>query len=110
MNGELVIVTLIVAVGTWAVRFLPTKLPLDTIAPGGRVSRFLNATGPAAIAALTVATFLPLLEADLGALTLLGAGVAGTVGGFFIKRDISFATLAGALVYGLAYWAMAAPW
>lgn len=104
MTIEVLLIGLIVGVGTWAMRFLPTRLNVSSVDPDGPVSRFLNATGPAAITALTVAAFLPLLQADLRAMTLLSAGVAGTIAGFFVRRDISVATVAGAVAYGLAFW------
>lgn len=104
MNLELVIVVLIVGVGTWAMRFLPTRIDVSSIKPDGPVSRFLDATGPAAIAALCVASFLPMIEADWHALTMLAAGLFGTVLGFRLVRDMSFSCLMGAAAYALAFW------
>lgn len=104
MNGELVLVALIVGLGTWAMRVVPTLLSARSVDPDGPVSRFLNATGPAAIAALCVASFLPLLEADWRPILMLGAGIAGTILGFWIRRDISLATVLGAAAYGLTFW------
>ncbi|WP_196259850.1 AzlD domain-containing protein [Pelagibacterium limicola] len=104
MNTDLLITALIVGIGTWLMRFLPTRIDTSAITPDGPVSRFLDATGPAAIAALCVASFLPMMEADWSALTMLAAGVAGTFLGFRLRRDISLACVCGAAAYGLAYW------
>lgn len=104
MNADLLFVGLIVGVGTWAMRYLPTRIDVSSIRPGSPVSRFLDATGPAAIAALCVASFLPLIEADIKALAMLAAGLAGTYFGFRLGRDISVSSIGGALGYGLAFW------
>lgn len=104
MNIDLVIVAVIVGVGTWAMRFLPTRIDVSSIKPDGPASRFLDATGPAAIAALCVASFLPMVEADWRALMMLCAGLAGTFLGFRLSRDISLASIAGAAAYALAFW------
>lgn len=104
MNGDLLIIVLIVGVGTWSMRFLPTRIDVSSIKPGSPASRFLDATGPAAIAALCVASFLPMVEAGWNALIMLAAGLAGTVAGFRLGRDISLASLCGAAGYGLAFW------
>lgn len=104
MNTELIIIGLIVGIGTWAMRFLPTRIDVSSIKPDSPVSRFLDATGPAAIAALCVASFLPMIDADWRALTMLAAGLAGTYIGFKIARDISLAAILGAAAYALAFW------
>jgi branched-subunit amino acid transport protein len=104
MNIDLLVTALIVGIGTWLMRFLPTRIDTSAIKPDGPVSRFLDATGPAAIAALCVASFLPMIEADARALAMLAAGLAGTVLGFRLRHDISFATICGAASYGLAFW------
>ena len=104
MNTELLVTTLIVGIGTWLMRYLPTRIDTSAIKPDGPVSRFLDATGPAAIAALCVASFLPMIRADTEALMLLAAGLAGTFVGFRLRRDISLASVTGAAFYGLAFW------
>lgn len=104
MTTEFILMALIVGVGTWAMRFLPTRINVSSIKPDSPASRFLDATGPAAIAALCVASFLPMIEADWRALTMLAAGLAGTFIGFRIGRDISLASILGAAFYALAYW------
>lgn len=104
MNADLLFVGLIVGVGTWAMRYLPTRIDVSSIRPGSPVSRFLDATGPAAIAALCVASFLPLVEPDAKALLMLAAGLGGTFLGFRLNRDISLASIGGAAGYALAFW------
>lgn len=104
MNSDFLIVTLIVGIGTWALRYLPSRIDMSSVTPGGPVSRFLEATGPAAIAALCVAAFLPMVEADMVAMIKLAAGLAGTFLGFKLSRDMSVAAIAGAAGYALAFW------
>ncbi|WP_404400345.1 AzlD domain-containing protein [Pelagibacterium halotolerans] len=103
MNIDLVIITLIVGIGTWVFRVLPTKIDLSAGNPGGPVSRFLAATGPAAIAALFAVSFLPMLEPDITVLAPIAVGIAATVAGFIFKRDVALATFIGAIAYGIAY-------
>ncbi|MCD7058707.1 AzlD domain-containing protein [Pelagibacterium xiamenense] len=103
MNADLVIITLIVGIGTWVFRVLPTKIDLTAGRPGGPVSRFLAATGPAAIAALFAVSFLPMLEPDMTVLAPVAIGIAATVAGFAFRRDVALATVFGAIAYGLAY-------
>lgn len=103
MNTDLVIVTLLVGAGTWAMRFLPTKLNLGSTSPDSRLSRFLSAIGPAAIAALCVAAFLPMAVPDWQVLAPAGAGIAGVTAMYVWRRDVSLATICGAVCYGIAY-------
>ena len=88
-----------------AFRYFPTKANLSAIAPDGLLSRFLAATGPAAIATLFVASALPMVGG--GATLPLISGVAGVVGVFAITRSVVGATLAGSAAYGLVYWGAA---
>ena len=103
MNTELLIVTVLVGLGTWMLRFLPTRFMRGTGDPQAPLSRFLSATGPAAIAALYVGAILPMLSPELGAIAPLVMGSAAVVGIYFWRRDVSLATLGGAIVYGLVF-------
>ncbi|MBW6506628.1 MAG: AzlD domain-containing protein, partial [Rhodobacteraceae bacterium] len=103
MKAELVTLALIVGGFNWAFRYLPTRLDMSARAPGGAWARFLAATGPAAIATLTVAALLPMLAPRLAATGPLVAGVAGVLAVFFWRRSVVLATLAGAASYGAAY-------
>jgi hypothetical protein len=78
-------------------RVLP--LFLLRVAPGGRMARFFAATGVAAIAALFAAGVLGQGGAPLA--TLLGS--AAVVGVFYATRSVVAATLAGSLIYGIAF-------
>ena len=51
---------------TYLWRFLPLRISLGDMPKDGLLSRFLSATGPAAIATLFVAEMLPLLLGLLG--------------------------------------------
>lgn len=101
MRADIVTLALLVGACTWAFRFLPTRANLAALPPGGWLSRFLAATGPAAIATLFTASALPVLQAGLP-LPLL-AGTATVVGVFAASRSVVGATLAGAAVYGLVF-------
>lgn len=101
MTGELLAVALLAGAATWAFRVLPTLARTERLTPGGRMERFLAATGPAAIATLLVSAVLPMVNQPLVPLVL---GVGGVVAGFLASRSVVVATLAGALVHGLAVW------
>jgi branched-subunit amino acid transport protein len=104
MNVELLAVALMAGAANWVFRVLPTLARTDRLAPGGWLERFLAATGPAAIGTLFVASILPFLS---GSATSLLPGIAGTlavVAVYLGNRSVVAATLAGAFVYGLAFW------
>lgn len=101
MRGEILILALVVGVFTWAFRFFPTRADLTALPAGGWLSRFLAATGPAAIATLFTASALPLVQG--GAPLPLVAGTLAVVGLFALTRSVVAATLAGGLVYGLVF-------
>lgn len=103
MNTEFLIITVLVGLGTWMLRFLPTRFMRGTGDPEAPLSRFLSATGPAAIAALYVGAILPMLSPELEAIAPLVLGSAAVAGIYFWRRDVSLATLGGAIVYGLVF-------
>ncbi|SDG25028.1 AzlD domain-containing protein [Pelagibacterium luteolum] len=103
MNTELIIVTLLVGLGTYLIRFLPTFFMRGTGNPQAPLSRFLAATGPAAIAALYVGAVLPMLSPDLAAIAPLLLGSIAVVAIYLWRRDVTIATLGGALVYGVVF-------
>ncbi|MEQ8445608.1 MAG: AzlD domain-containing protein [Pelagibacterium sp.] len=103
MNTEFLIITLLVGLGTWMLRFLPTRFMRGTGDPDAPLSRFLSATGPAAIAALYVGAILPMVSPDLQAIAPLVLGSAAVVAIYFWRRDVSLATLGGAIVYGIVF-------
>ncbi|MDP4033822.1 MAG: AzlD domain-containing protein [Pseudorhodobacter sp.] len=103
MNPDLLTMALIVGVFTWAFRFLPTRLDLSKLHPDGRLVRFLAATGPAAIATLVVASSWPMLTGRLADMGPLVAGVLAVVAVFGWRRSVVAATLAGSVVYALAF-------
>lgn len=102
MRVEILILALIVGACTWAFRYFPTKANLSAIPPDGLLSRFLAATGPAAIATLFVASALPMLGG--GAKLPLVCGVAAVGAVYAITRSVVGATLAGSAAYGLVFW------
>jgi branched-subunit amino acid transport protein AzlD len=103
MNTEFLIITLLVGLGTWMLRFLPTRFMRGTGDPDAPLSRFLSATGPAAIAALYVGAILPMVSPDLQAIAPLVLGSTAVVAIYFWRRDVSLATLGGAIVYGIVF-------
>ena len=106
MNGELLTLALLAGAANWAFRVLPTLARTDRLAPGGRLERFLAATGPAAIATLFVAAILPMLSGEVRALVPMICGTAAVLGTYLARRSVVLATLAGALAHGLAVWAL----
>lgn len=103
MNTEFVIVTVLVGLGTWLLRYLPTRFLRGTGDAQAPFSRFLSATGPAAIAALYVGAILPMLSPDLKVIAPLVAGSAAVAALYLWRRDVSIATLGGAIVYGIVF-------
>ncbi|WP_332712836.1 AzlD domain-containing protein [Pelagibacterium mangrovi] len=103
MNTEFIIITVLVGLGTWMLRYLPTCFMRGTGNPRAPLSRFLAATGPAAIAALYVGAVLPMLSPDLRAIAPLLLGSAAVVLFYLWRRDISIATVGGAIVYGIVF-------
>src|SRR5690606_41418577 len=94
---------LLVGVGSCPLRYLPTRLMRGSGDPDAPLRRFLSATGPAAIAALTVGAFLPMVPADIAMFAPLLAGSAAVVALYGWRRNISIATVGGAIVYGLVF-------
>ncbi len=107
MNADLLAVALITGAANWVFRVLPTLTRTDRLAPGGWLERFLSATGPAAIGTLFVASILPLLSNDPDTLLPAVAGTIAVVAVYLGNRSVVAATLAGAVVNGLAFWLLA---
>ena len=104
MNWDLVAIALLAGAANWAFRVLPTLARTDRLAPGGRLERFLSATGPAAIATLFVAAILPGLSDGFAAQAPTVTGVLAVLGVWAALRSVVGATLAGAVAYGLTVW------
>lgn len=102
MRFEVLELALIAGALTYLWRFLPLRANLHGMAQGGLLSRFLAATGPAAIATLFVAEMLPLLHATMPQQGRTLLGVAGVLLAYAWRRSVVFATLAGAVVCGAA--------
>jgi branched-subunit amino acid transport protein len=106
---EVLALACIVGACNWAFRYFPTRANLHELPPGSPVTRFLAATGPAAIGTLFVASVLPLVKDLSGPAPLtLGAGVGAVLLVHAMTRSVVIATLAGAVAYGGAFWLAAA--
>ena len=103
MNPDLLILALIVGVFTWAFRFVPTKFDISGLPPDGLLSRFLAATGPAAIATLVAASIWPMVSVNRAEAVPLIAGVLVVLAVFGWRRSVVQATMAGAMAYGAAF-------
>ena len=103
MNSEFLLVTLLVGLGTWMLRFLPTRFMRGTGDPQAPLSRFLAATGPAAIAALYVGGVLPMLSTQIADIAPLVVGSLAVVAIYLWRRDVTLATLGGAICYGVVF-------
>ena len=101
MWSEAVVLSVIVGACTWGFRYLPLRLGLQNVAPGGAVGRFLAATGPAAIATLFAAELLPHLRAIDSQPVPLGLGLLAVLSVFFWRRSAVLATIAGSVAYGV---------
>lgn len=106
MNTNLLILAIVVGVGTWLFRFLPTRLRGLSGPRGGCLAEALEGIGPAAIATLFIASVLPDLIDSTGSRPLILAGCLATLIAFRLRRSVVLATLAGAAAYGAAYWVL----
>jgi branched-subunit amino acid transport protein len=106
MNSDLLVVALMAGAANWAFRVLPTLARTDRLVPGGRLERFLSATGPAAITTLFVAAILPELPGNLGQLAPFLVGALAILGLWLATRSVVAATLAGAVLHGASVWAL----
>lgn len=104
MNTDLLIVALLAGAANWAFRVLPTRAQSDRLPAGGRLERFLAATGPAAIATLFLAAILPALTDGVTLLLPLFAGVGAVLAAWWLTRSVVTATLAGAVLHGATFW------
>ena len=101
MRAEILTLALMVGAFTWAFRVLPTRADLSAMPEGGLLSRFLAATGPAAIATLFTASVMPMVT---GGLPLpLAGGTAVLLAVFAVTRSVVGATLAGSIAYGALF-------
>ena len=103
MRPDVLLLIVVVGAATWGLRFLPMLLRLDERRADTALARFLSATGPAAIAALFVASILPDTAGPWREQVPLWLGVAAVLAVHHWRRSVVAATLAGALVYGLAF-------
>jgi Branched-chain amino acid transport protein (AzlD) len=102
MRAEILILALLVGSFTWAFRFFPTRADLSALPQDGPLSRFLAATGPAAIATLFTASALPYRQDGLPLPLILGTLAVLAI--FAASRSVVGATMAGSAAYGLGVW------
>jgi len=111
VNLEFLLVCVVVGVGTYLFRYLPTRIGgrAGARAMSGRLGAFLASVGVASVAALLAASLEPVLAGALtsGRLGVAAAAFAGLVTTFALfrwRKDVALATMAGAAVYGLVFW------
>lgn len=103
MTADILVIAVLAGAANWVFRVVPTRMDFAVFPPGGRLARFLAATGPAAICTLFVASILPELYPVPPHIVSLTFGL-GTVGATFAAfRSVAGATLAGAVAYGLVF-------
>lgn len=107
MRTDLVIVAVVVGLGTWLFRFLPTRLRGRAGVRNPRLTSAMESIGPAAIVALFVASVLPDLAAGAQERLLILVGCVVTVVAFLFRRNVVLATMAGTVAYGVAFSLMA---
>ncbi|HEX3158184.1 MAG TPA: AzlD domain-containing protein [Gemmatimonadaceae bacterium] len=103
MRTDLVIVAVVVGLGTWLFRFVPTRLRGMSGVRSSRLTGAMESIGPAAIVTLFIAAVLPDLVAGARDRPLILIGCATTVLVFRLKRSLVSATMAGTVAYGLAF-------
>jgi hypothetical protein len=106
MNAEVLAIAVLAGAANWAFRALPILLRTEKVAATGWIGRFLDATGPAAIATLFVAAILPALSLDLARLAPVITGTLAVLAVYAHRRSVALATLAGALAHGIVVWAL----
>lgn len=117
MNGHvldstaLLVVIALGGLGTFLIRYVPLRWRGSAARPGaGRnmLRRALEGIGPGAIVALLVVSCWALLKPmpDAGNGIPLCAGLAAVVLGKRCLGSVAWATLAGVLAYGAAFWAV----
>lgn len=102
MRADVIQLALLAGGLTYLWRYVPLRVNLSDMPKDGLLSRFLSATGPAAIATLFVAEMLPLLHGTQAAQGRAGVGVLAVLLAFAWRKSVVFATLAGACACGVA--------
>lgn len=102
MRGDILTLALIAGLFTWAFRYFPTRADISRLPQGGALSRFLAATGPAAIATLFTASVVPFVEGGLP--VPLAIGTLAVLAVYTASRSVVGATMAGSAGYGLGVW------
>lgn len=112
MSLEYALVCVAVGVGTYLFRYLPTRLGarVGGHAMRGPLGAFLASVGVASVAALLAASLEPVVldAVTTGRWVPVAAAVAGLAVTFVLfrwRKDVALATIAGAVVYGLVYFA-----
>ena len=104
MSASVVWTIAVCAAGTFLLRLIPITLygQRDALTgDGGVTRRFLQAIGPAAIAALLVVSLWPTVaDANMTGVAGTGAGVAVVVMAKRLAGGLALPTLLGAAVYG----------
>lgn len=103
MRIDLVLVAVVVGLGTWLFRFLPTRLRGRSGVRSPRLTQAMESIGPAAIVTLFLASIVPDLGPGAPHRVLVVIGCATTVLAFWIKRNVVLATMAGTAAYGVAF-------
>ena len=102
MRADVVQLALMAGALTYLWRYLPLRISLGDMPQDGILSRFLAATGPAAIATLFVAEMLPVLHGTQAAQGRAVVGVVAVILAFAWRKSVVFATLTGACACGVA--------
>ena len=100
---EILLLCLLVGAATYGFRFLPLRVDLSAIRPGGILARFLAATGPASIATLFVVSVRPVLQGALLSQAPLFSGVLAVLLGYQASKSVVTATLLGSAAYGAVF-------
>ena len=112
-TSVLIWVVILCGAGTFLTRFLPMswrQSGMKRVGGRGTLHNGLDAIGPAAIVALLVTSFSPLIAPSSFGYDVIpvAAGLLGVLAGKRLIGGIAGATLTGVAVYGAALWVMAA--
>lgn len=106
MNIDSNVLVVLCGIGTFLIRYLPiwkTRSNTSQSSSQGRLTRFFQGIGPAAITALVIVslwpTFAPVFRADAATATVLA--LMGIVLTKRMTSGIALPTLVGAVLYGL---------
>lgn len=106
MSTQVILIGLIVGLVNYLFRYLPLRLGSSRASGSlqrGKTALLLDSIGIASICALLIVSSVPDILTHHERLIPTLVGFTTLTGGFYKTRSIVFATLLGALCYGIAF-------